>query len=70
MSFDTRLLNILKDDFFQLVIFLSCIVLLLVGYLGGLPTLASWLPWVWVGFIVSGCALAVTVLSAFLGVRS
>ncbi len=68
MSLDSRLLNVLKDDFFQIVAVLSCAVLLLVGFLGALPT--SWIPWVWIGLIVSVCALAVSFLAAYLRLRS
>jgi hypothetical protein len=68
MSLDARLLNVLKDDFFQIVAVLACAGLLVVGYLGALPS--SWLPWVWVGFVVSICALAVSFLVAYLRLRS
>jgi hypothetical protein len=68
MLSDARLVNVLKDDFFQIAAVLSCAVLLTVGYLGALP--ASWLPWVWLGFAVSVSALAVSVLAAFLRLRS
>jgi hypothetical protein len=63
-----RLVNALKDDFFQIAAVLVSTILLVVGYLGGLP--ASWLPWVWIAFAVALSLLAVGVLTAFLRLRS
>jgi hypothetical protein len=53
-----------------LAVFLSCLVLWLVGHFGGLPTLEWLLPWVTVALVVSGCFLLVSCVAAFLRARS
>lgn len=68
MSLDRQLLkivDILKDDFVQLFLLLFCVVLLLTYYLGGLPVLAPYIQWVWLGVIAAVCLLAVRILASW-----
>jgi hypothetical protein len=63
MAPDSKLLELVKDQDVQAVAFLACVLLLVIGYLGLLP--AAFLPWLWVGLVVSGCFVGITILGAY-----
>jgi hypothetical protein len=69
---DLKIVQAINDPDNQLRIFLSCGAILLVRLFGGLSSLDA-VPWamplVSVGFVVSGCFLAVSCAAAFLRFR-
>jgi hypothetical protein len=67
---DTKWVPILKDADIQLAIFLSCGVLWIAGHFWGVVPVESWLLWVKVVFIVSGCFLLVSCIASLFSRRS
>ncbi len=66
---DSKWVPILKDADIQLAIFLSCGALWIAGHFWGVVPVESWLLWVKVVFIVSGCFLFVSCIASLLKLR-